>query len=66
MQLLTLLALEVSGAGQSYDISFMEYAPAALLGAYCGLYIFKRLNDRHFNIAIYVLLIISGIALVAK
>jgi len=66
MQLLTLLALEVSGAGQSYDISLMEYAPAALLGAYCGLYIFKRLNDRHFNIAIYVLLIISGIALVAK
>ena len=66
MQLLTLLALEVSGAGQSYDISLMEYAPAALLGAYCGLFIFKRLNDRHFNIAIYVLLIISGIALVAK
>jgi uncharacterized membrane protein YfcA len=66
MQLLTLLALEVSGAGQSYDISLMEYAPAALLGAYCGLSIFKRLNDRHFNIAIYVLLIISGIALVAK
>jgi uncharacterized membrane protein YfcA len=66
MQLLTLLALEVSGAGQSYDISLMEYAPAALLGAYCGLLIFNRLNDRHFNIAIYVLLIISGIALMAK
>jgi hypothetical protein len=66
MQLMTLFGLEVAGATRSYDISLMEYVPAALLGAYCGLFIFKRLNDRHFNIVIHVLLIISGIALVAK
>lgn len=66
MQVLTLLALELSGAGQRYDISLMEYVPAALLGAYCGLSIFRRLDDRQFNLVIYALLIVSGIVLVFK
>jgi len=66
MQVITLAALEAFGGAHRYDASLMAYVPAALLGAYCGLFIFKRLNDRHFNIAIYLLLIASGIALVAK
>jgi len=66
MQIFTLAGLEVCGGAHSYDASLMVYVPAALLGAYCGLFIFKRLNDRHFNVAIYLLLIASGIALVAK
>jgi uncharacterized protein len=66
MQIMTLFALEVSGAARSYDISLVVFVPAALLGAYCGLSIFKRLNDQHFNLALYALLIVSGAALIAK
>jgi uncharacterized membrane protein YfcA len=66
MQVLTLIALQLSGAGTGYDISLLEYVPAALLGAYCGLRIFKRLNDRHFSVVTYLMLIVSGVALVAK
>jgi len=66
MQIMTLFALEVSGAAHSYDISLVVFVPAALLGAYCGLSIFKRLNDQHFNLALYALLIVSGAALIAK
>lgn len=67
MQLMTMFALESVGpTHSSYDLSLLEYVPAALLGAYCGLVIFRRLNDRHFNIAIYLLLITSGISLIAK
>jgi uncharacterized membrane protein YfcA len=66
MQLMTILALEFSKNSHGHELRALEYAPAALLGAYCGLFIFKRLNDRHFNTVIYVLLIASGMALIAK
>jgi len=35
-----------------------------LLGAWLGLRIFKRLTDWQFNVAVQVLLILSGIGLV--
>jgi uncharacterized membrane protein YfcA len=66
MQLLALLGLQFAGHAHSYDLLLLEYVPAALLGAYCGLVIFKRLNDRHFNLVIYALLMVSGLTLIAK
>ena len=66
MQLMTLCALEFAGQAHTYDFALLQYAPAALLGANCGLVIFRRLNDRHFNVVIYGLLMISGMALIAK
>jgi uncharacterized membrane protein YfcA len=66
MQLMTIFGLEFAGNAHTYDFVLLQYAPAALLGAYCGLVIFRRLEDRHFNIIIYVLLMISGATLIAK
>ncbi len=66
MQLFTLFGLEFAGHTKTFDLSLVSYMPAALVGAYCGLTIFKRLSDHHFNIVIYALLTISGVALIAK
>jgi uncharacterized membrane protein YfcA len=66
MQLMTIFGLEFAGHAHSYDLKLLQYAPATLLGAYCGLVIFKRLNDRHFNLVIYAFLLISGATLLAK
>ena len=38
--------------------------PAALLGAWLGLRIFKRLSDRQFELAVNLLLIASGVGLI--
>jgi uncharacterized membrane protein YfcA len=46
------------------DWKTLTFVPAALLGAWLGLRIFKRLTDRQFNVAVHVLLILSGIGLV--
>ncbi len=66
MQLMAMCGLDFAGRAQSYDVSLLQYAPAALLGAYCGLVIFKQLNDRYFSIAVYLLLMLSGLTLIAK
>ena len=42
----------------------VAFVPAALLGAWCGLRIFKRLSDRQFEFVVNALLIASGIGLV--
>jgi uncharacterized membrane protein YfcA len=41
----------------------VAFVPAALLGAWFGLHIFKRLSDRQFEFAVNALLIASGIGL---
>jgi len=66
MQLMTVLGLEFAGHAHTYDLLLLQYVPAAPLGAYCGLVIFKQLNDRHFNLIIYAFLLISGVTLIAK
>jgi uncharacterized membrane protein YfcA len=40
------------------------FIPAALLGAWLGLRIFKRFSDRQFELAVKVLLIASGVGLI--
>lgn len=46
------------------DLKTLAFIPAALLGAWFGLRIFKRLSDRQFEIAVDALLIVSGIGLI--
>lgn len=40
------------------------YIPAGLLGTWCGLTFFARLNERQFGLAVNVLLLFSGLSLV--
>jgi uncharacterized membrane protein YfcA len=42
----------------------LVFVPAALLGAWLGLRVFKRLSDRQFSVAVNALLIVSGIAFI--
>jgi uncharacterized protein len=68
MQPLTLLAIHLmqppSSAQPQLDWQTFAFVPAALLGAWFGLRIFKRLSDRQFEIVVNTLLIASGIGLI--
>ena len=46
------------------DVKTFAFIPAALLGAWFGLRIFKRMSDSQFQMAVYALLIVSGIGLI--
>ncbi|HME26436.1 MAG TPA: TSUP family transporter [Acetobacteraceae bacterium] len=46
------------------DFLAPAFVPAALLGAWLGLRVFKRLSDRQFDLAVNALLIVSGIGLI--
>jgi hypothetical protein len=68
MQPVTLLAIYLmqrpSSAAAQLDWKALAFIPAALLGAWFGLRIFKRLSDRQFEIVVNALLILSGIGLI--
>jgi uncharacterized protein len=68
MQPVTLLAIhlmrEPSQSSPQLDWKVYVFIPAALLGAWFGLGIFKRLSDRQFELVVNALLIASGIGLV--
>ena len=68
MQPLTLIAIHLMRPS-SADVAQMDwktlaFIPAALLGAWFGLRIFKRLSDRQFGFAVNGLIIVSGIGLI--
>jgi len=42
----------------------LAFVPAALLGAWFGLCVFKRLTDRQFELAVNLLLVAAGIGLI--
>ncbi len=46
------------------DWQTFAFVPAALLGTWFGLHIFKRLSDRQFELAVSALLVLSGVGLV--
>jgi uncharacterized protein len=48
---------------RSFDFSGIAYLPAMLIGSFCGLTLFKRLNDRQFALSVNVMLIVSGASL---
>jgi uncharacterized protein len=68
MQPVTLVFIHLmrpsSPAAVQLDLSTLVFVPAALLGAWFGLRIFKRLSDRQFELAVNALLILSGIGLI--
>jgi uncharacterized membrane protein YfcA len=53
-----------SASAAQLDWKTLAFIPAALLGAWFGLRIFRRLSDRQFEIAVNALLIVSGIGLI--
>ena len=60
---LALLAAASLGAGgRRFDVSGIEYLPAMLIGASCGMACFKWLNDRQFALTVNLLLIASGLS----
>ncbi len=64
MQVLALLIIRLmSRSGQwnnRVGSETLAFVPAALLGTWFGLMIFKRLSDRQFDLAINLLLAASG------
>jgi len=68
MQPVTLIAIHLMRPSSSMqaqlDWKVCAFIPAALLGAWFGLRIFKRLSDRQFELVVNALLIASGIGLV--
>jgi uncharacterized membrane protein YfcA len=68
MQPVALLSIHLmrptSPTATPLDWKTLAFVPAALLGAWFGLRIFKRLSDRQFGIALNVLLIASGVGLI--
>jgi len=67
MQPVTLIAIHLmrppSSSAAQLDWKTLAFVPAALLGAWFGLRIFKRLSDRQFELVVNALLILSGIGL---
>ena len=67
MQPITLLVIYLmrpsSSIAMQLDWKTLTFIPAALLGAWLGLCIFKRLSDRQFELAVNLLLIASGVGL---
>ena len=68
MQPVTLITIQLmrpaSSVQAQLDWKVFAFVPAALLGAWFGLRIFKRLSDRQFELVVNALLIASGIGLV--
>jgi uncharacterized membrane protein YfcA len=68
MQPVTLLTIYLmllsSVASTQSDLGALAFVPAALLGAWLGLRVFKRLSDRQFDLAVNALLMLSGIGLI--
>jgi uncharacterized protein len=68
MQPVTLITIHLMRPASSVqgqlDWKMFAFVPAALLGAWFGLRIFKRLSDRQFEFVVNALLIASGIGLV--
>lgn len=67
MQPASLLAIQLMQPSSStmawLDWQTLAFIPAALAGAWLGLRIFKRLSDRQFELAVNLLLVLSGISL---
>jgi len=67
MQPVTLIAIHLmrppASTSAQLDWKTLAFVPAALLGAWFGLRIFKRLSDRQFELVVNALLILSGIGL---
>ncbi len=67
MQVLALGAITLVRASQGStgtDFLPVAYLPAALLGTWAGIAIFRRLTDPHFSLCVNLLLIVSGLGFI--
>jgi uncharacterized membrane protein YfcA len=68
MQIGALLAISLARGGRatglSFDLSYLMFIPASLLGTSIGLALYRRLSDMQFARAVNVLLLVSGICYV--
>lgn len=65
MQLEALVCLQVEAPAALGLETFTVYAPLALAAACAGFAIFRRMTNRQFNATVYLLLIASGLSLLA-
>lgn len=69
MQLLALASIMSVQSSASHatgiDFSALEYVPAALLGTWCGISIFRRLTEMQFARSVNILLVVSGLGLLS-
>jgi uncharacterized membrane protein YfcA len=66
MQVVTLLCLRwqaPSHVAVSHDVRLL---PFALIGASGGLAIFRRMSNRQFQVAVSLLLLVSGLGLLVR
>jgi uncharacterized membrane protein YfcA len=66
MQLIALVAIHLTlheGWNPAKGLADWIYLPAALLGASCGLSLYRCLSERQFFVAINILLIVAGASL---
>lgn len=66
MQLLALALLRSSVSMEQSGPSVVLFVPIVILAAHLGLALFRKLSNRQFNYAVYGLLIVAGLTLVAK
>ena len=66
MQLVTLASLYWQSKGPAIAGQDVAIVPFALLGAIGGIAIFQRMSNQQFQRAVSVLLVVSGIGLLAR
>ena len=70
MQVMALGIIGYMREGQPHmdalSLATLQFVPAAMLGTWFGLNIFKRISDRTFTLTINALLLLSGIGLLAQ
>ncbi len=54
----------LAGVGSLPDAATLAYLPPAVLGAVCGLRVFRTLTDRQFGKIVSLLLVAGGLAMV--
>ena len=66
MQLLTVACLMASAPAQTELLRDASFVPFALLGAIGGFALYRRMTMQQFQGAVSVLLIVSGLGLLAR
>jgi hypothetical protein len=66
MQIATLAVLGMLGETNRIDIAYILFVIPAVLGAHIGLRIFARMTDAEFRALANVLLIFSGLWILAR
>jgi uncharacterized protein len=66
MQIATITCLRWQAPERAGIVYDLKLVPFALVGAVCGLAVFRRMSNRQFQVAVSVLLVVSGVGLLAR